>query len=203
MPSKRDLAQERREQILQAASAVFARRGLHAARMDDIVEAAGLSKGAVYWYFDSKDEIIMALLERFMQAELEDLAKLPEDGRPVSARMLAMADHLVRQLESMADLMPIALEFYAEAPRREKVRQTVVKYFSGYQALLSELIDQGVQRGELRAVDPEDTAVAVMASIEGLILYWILGLFEELGRSFRDQVRGAMTLLLRGLEPKE
>ncbi len=58
MVSKSELTEIRREQILEAATSVFARFGVYKARMDDIVEEAGLSKGAVYWYFKSKDEIL-------------------------------------------------------------------------------------------------------------------------------------------------
>jgi len=55
-----DAGEVRRNQILDAATAVFARLGFERARMDDIVEASGLSKGALYWYFNSKEEIITA-----------------------------------------------------------------------------------------------------------------------------------------------
>ena len=58
MPSKDDLTNERRAQILQAAATVFARSGVNGARMDDIVAESGLSKGSLYWYFDSKQEIV-------------------------------------------------------------------------------------------------------------------------------------------------
>jgi AcrR family transcriptional regulator len=75
MPEKQELSELRRDQILQAATVVFARLGFHKARMEDIVKEAGLSKGAVYWYFDSKDEIITTILDRFMDRELENFNK--------------------------------------------------------------------------------------------------------------------------------
>lgn len=64
-----DVSEERRSQILDAAVAVFARLGFHQARMDDIVQEAGLSKGALYWYFKSKDEIVMAILSSLFERE--------------------------------------------------------------------------------------------------------------------------------------
>jgi AcrR family transcriptional regulator len=57
-----DVSEERQNQILEAAVAVFARVGFRTARMDDMAEQAGLSKGALYLYYQSKDAIIAALL---------------------------------------------------------------------------------------------------------------------------------------------
>ncbi|HEY6540074.1 MAG TPA: helix-turn-helix domain-containing protein, partial [Ktedonobacteraceae bacterium] len=65
MSPRPDVSEERRNQILAAASTVFARSGFHEARMDDIAEEVGLSKGALYLYYKSKDAIIAALLKFF------------------------------------------------------------------------------------------------------------------------------------------
>lgn len=65
IPPKPDVRAERQEQILDAAGKTFARLGFNHASMDDIVAEAGLSKGALYWYYESKDAIILALIERF------------------------------------------------------------------------------------------------------------------------------------------
>ena len=71
-----DVSVERKNQILDTAAKVFARHGFHQARMDYIVQESGLSKGAIYWYFKSKDEIITALLERFFEPEMEEAQTL-------------------------------------------------------------------------------------------------------------------------------
>ncbi|HET7081061.1 MAG TPA: helix-turn-helix domain-containing protein, partial [Chloroflexia bacterium] len=57
MSPRPDVSEERKNQILDAAAAVFSRLGFHEARMDDIVRESGLSKGTLYWYFTSKDAI--------------------------------------------------------------------------------------------------------------------------------------------------
>ncbi len=67
MSPREDVSEERKEQILDAATEVFAQKGFDKARMDDIVEETGLSKGALYWYFKSKDDIIFAIMDRIFQ----------------------------------------------------------------------------------------------------------------------------------------
>ena len=74
MSPRPDVSEERKNQILEAAIAVFARLGFQQARMDDIARQAGLSKGALYLYYTSKDAIITALLKYFFTQEFQATA---------------------------------------------------------------------------------------------------------------------------------
>jgi AcrR family transcriptional regulator len=65
MSPRPDVSEERKNQILEAAIAVFARLGFDQSRMEDIAGQAGLSKGALYLYYKSKDAIVAALLTYF------------------------------------------------------------------------------------------------------------------------------------------
>ena len=76
-----DVSEVRKEQILQAAARVFVRKGLDAARMEDIAQEAGLSIGGVYWYFKGKEAVVQALLEEMFDADLRRLhGVLSADG---------------------------------------------------------------------------------------------------------------------------
>ena len=78
MSPRPNVSEERKQQILDAAIAVFARLGFRAARMDDVAEQAGLSKGALYLYYKSKDAIIVALLQHLFAQEFKQLQALVE-----------------------------------------------------------------------------------------------------------------------------
>ena len=80
-----DYARGRRRQILDAAAASFARKGLHSATMDDVCAEAGLSKGAVYGYFRSKDDIISALKVESVQRDGAALKMAMQSGSPEQA----------------------------------------------------------------------------------------------------------------------
>jgi AcrR family transcriptional regulator len=73
MSPRPDKSPERKQQILEAAIAVFARLGFRAARMEDVAEQARLSKGALYLYYKSKDAIIAALLQHLFTQEFKQL----------------------------------------------------------------------------------------------------------------------------------
>jgi AcrR family transcriptional regulator len=196
MSPRPDVSEVRKNQILDAAMAVFARLGFHSARMDDIVREAGLSKGALYWYFKGKDAVITALLERVFARSRDELRALQESEGPVHERLLRLTQHVAAELRRMAHLQPIALEFYAVAARQHVVRQFLKQYFKGYREALAALIRQGIDRGEFRDVDAEAIAVTIIALYEGLALLWAV---DPEAVHWGEQGESAIRLLLEGL----
>ena len=106
MAGKPDLSEERKSQILDAAMETFSKRGFYKARMSDIAESSGLSKGSLYWYFESKDSIILALLERIFEPEIIDLRNLLNDSRPVVERLNEYVDRASDDIVKMLKWMP-------------------------------------------------------------------------------------------------
>ncbi len=193
-----DVSEERIQQIIAAALAVFAREGFAQARMDDIAKEAGLSKGAVYLYFASKDAIIAAILKFFFQQELRLLLRREPISAPIREQLLDMTKRMVGAIERMKPFLSIAFEFYAIAGRRQDVRQFLLGYFADYRNFCRELIQQGIERGEFRAVDPDATAVTILALFEGLALFWMV---DPQNLAIALQAEASMHLLLQGLLP--
>jgi AcrR family transcriptional regulator len=196
MSPRPDVSEERKNQILDAASAVFARLGFHEARMDDIVEEARLSKGALYWYFKSKDAIIAGLLERIFDHELAGIHALETAQGTVSERLVIYTRQMADMFERMKMMSAVAFQFYAVAARHKTVREFLKEYFATYRAVLARIVRQGVEQGEFRAVDPEATAVTIIGLFEGLAL---LGLLDSENMQWEAQALTGMRLILDGL----
>jgi AcrR family transcriptional regulator len=199
MRSKQELSETRKEQILQAATAVFARLGFYKARMDDVVQEAGLSKGAVYWYFESKDEIITTILDRFMQQELENFTRLSQGEGPIPKRLRTLMTALGKEMTSISDLIPIAYEYYAVAAREETTRKKFDQYLSGYVDILEELISEGIERGELKEVPTREVAISLVALMEGCMLLWVLRTSDRRKPDLEKLYETSIDLVLEGL----
>lgn len=179
--------------------AVFARHGFHNARMDDIVQESGLSKGALYWYFKSKEEIITAISQRLFTSDIEKLAGLLVAGGTASERLLQLMRSRVEGLQRMSDVIPILFEFYAAAVHQDNVRQFIKDYFQDFHQLLVALIQQGIDRGEFRPVNTVEIATAIDALFEGLVVRWLIDpqavQWDSLGES-------SILLLVEGLQAR-
>ncbi|MCJ7824461.1 MAG: TetR/AcrR family transcriptional regulator [Anaerolineales bacterium] len=174
MPAKKDIEATRRRQILDAAEIVFAARGIEKTRMDDIVHESGLSKGALYWYFKSKDAIISAMLDRVFISEMREAEALVDAQAPSSERLKTFVAYAVLEYKRFEKLLPLAYEFFAIAARSKAVRETIAGYFKRYTSLLARIIQQGVDNHEFRACDPEAVAISVIGMYEGVAMLWFI-----------------------------
>ncbi len=196
---RQDISEERRAQILEAALEVFARQGFHEARMDDIAQASGLSKGALYLYYKSKDAIIGALLQTLFDVMLRRSRAIEQEEGSARERILRITQRFADEVDLFSKALPVMLEFYAVAARDRVVRASLGGMLDDYSKLLTTLLRQGIERGELRADDPEGLAIALIAIWEGLTLLWVT-MPDKI--RWREQATLAVNVFLDGLEPR-
>ncbi len=200
MSPRPDVSEERKAQILEAAINVFARLGIHNARMDDIVAESGLSKGALYWYFKSKDEIIISILGGLFEREFEDLQPMLESDEPVSERLVQFITYTLSDIQQMLKIIPLAYEFYALAFRNQAVGEAIKGYFRRYLQILKPIIQEGIDSGEFKPAEAQDIALTLGAVIEGTILLWV---YDSETVDLDHQGKTSIQLLLKGIQTKD
>ena len=196
MSTKPDLSEERKSQILDAAMETFSKQGFYKARMSDIAETSGLSKGSLYWYFESKDSIILALLERVFEPELKDFENLLHDHRPVVARLNVYVERAGNDMVRMLKWMPLIYDFIALAFRQEVIKKAISRYYKQTMELLIELIQQGIDSGELQTDDAEEAAIAIGSILEGTIVLWF---YDPDQIDIQAHLKSSTSLLVNGL----
>jgi AcrR family transcriptional regulator len=117
-------AEQRRNQILDAANTVFQRHGFHRASMAQVAAEAGMSVGQIYRYFENKEEVIAAISERDLEQSMQDMRAMLEDPAGVSAALLAGVDQGVAKMLDRPSAA-LFLEVMAEAARNPKVAESV------------------------------------------------------------------------------
>ena len=198
MPTQDDQTQERKNQILEAAMRVFARSGFDKARMDDIVEESGLSKGTLYWYFESKDDIITSILENMFDQELAHLNELQGEGSAAD-RIMAFTQQSIADLDEMRWLIPLVFEFYARALRQENVQEVLRKYLHAYLEILTPMIQSGIDLGEFQPLEAQEVAVEILAIFEGTLL---LSVFDPGIINLEKDIELGTSKLLDGLRAR-
>jgi AcrR family transcriptional regulator len=196
MSPRPDVSEERKNQILDAAMETFSDLGFHKARMSDIAESSGLSKGSLYWYFESKNDIINNLLARVFEPEIKDLQNLLTDARPVAERLMTYAERAAEDMVKLLKWTPLVYDFIALAFRQEFIKKSIRKYYQQNIDIIEQLIQQGLDSGELRAKSARDAAIAITSLLEGTIVLWI---YEPEGIDIMKCVPANLKLLLNGL----
>jgi len=171
MPPRPDVSAERRAQIIQAALACFTRKGYNNTTMDDIVAESGLSKGSLYWYFKSKDDLFAAaFLSSITNFGQEAIAGLDQFAT-ASGKLRALAQAMVGFCQTAEGLFSLLVEFYASSPRREEAGQLWADVFVQYNEIVAEIIEEGVRNGEFKPVDSKSLVWAMMATYDSLAVY--------------------------------
>jgi AcrR family transcriptional regulator len=167
MSPRPDVSAERKPQILQAAAQVFLSKGFTAARMEDIAKQAGLSVGNLYRYFPGKLDITLALMELFLEPSLSnsnDLLSAPGTCRE------RLESSFLRVLEKQdASLLTLYGEMVHLARYEPRVRAVLQDYNQRYQKIVADLLQQGIQNGELRPVDTDAVAFAFQSVFDGFM----------------------------------
>ena len=199
MSPRPNVSDERKVQIINAAEEVFTKKGFDEARMDDIAEETGLSKGTLYLYFKSKDDLIIAILDRMIQREFKQLENLSQDELSATDAIWKITDLLTKDILGWLRLIPIVYQFLALAFRNKYVQIALKKYINRYLDILVPIIQRGVEAGEFRQVDTREVAIAMGALIEGTLLLWV---YDRSLVKPQYHIHSGMKLLLEGVQAR-
>ncbi len=198
MSPKVDVADERRAQIMQAATTCFARKGYHQTTMDDIVAESGLSKGSLYWYFKSKKELFLSLLNAFMEELSGELwERLADPSLSAGDKLRYSCESFASMPDSISpEFIAIMVDFWAQTRHDDEVSRMMVEIYQPYLEQLTALIEEGVASGEFRPLNAAHLASLLIAAYDGLVLQAVVGLpidVQEITATFLD-------VLLKGLK---
>jgi TetR/AcrR family fatty acid metabolism transcriptional regulator len=174
MTPRPDVSAERRAQIIEAAMVCFTRKGYVNTTMDDIVAESGLSKGAIYWYFKSKDDIFEAAFTSMFEAVgAESMAALMA-CETASERLRVGAQTMVGLACDLEGYFGLIVEFWAQCEKRDEVIGFWAEMLAQYQQAIAAIFEGGIQTGEFREVDAGVLAWMIMAAYDGLAAYHMM-----------------------------
>jgi AcrR family transcriptional regulator len=197
MPPIPELEAIRKAQILEAGLKTIAERGCANVTMDDVCRAAGLSKGGLAHYYRSKYELFQSVFEEFFD-------RIFQRGRDTMARF---DDPLDRVLSfdwlydagdpDMGIGYPLLLDFMAISVHDSGYREIFHNWIQNWVTLLSGALAEGIERGEFKDLDPDDTARTISAIYQGVAVRWYLDPEAHstawATRSFQKAIRRLLT----------
>jgi TetR/AcrR family acrAB operon transcriptional repressor len=193
-----------RERILHSASRVFASKGLQKATLDEVASDAGMTKGAIYWHFKSKNDLFFALLDdRFrectspLMGEVDAASRQALAADPLSA-MTQMFKASVLRCTQDAEWPRLYFECVAQT-RDPEVRSRLADFYDRGWALSREMTAALKANGLVPAeADPDVAAVFWTALFDGLVLAWMI----NADKLDMDQLAdGIFRMLWRGIAP--
>lgn len=186
-------AQDSRDEILKAATVLFANRGFHETSMSEVAREARVSKALIFWHFKSKEELFVAVLARLLEPYVIDFAE--------EAGALDDKEQILKLVESYLLFVRDnagSIRFFVAQLLHDKTSKAltsqVLALYDGYRQLLTDLIDRAREKGFCsRDLVPREAAASLLSMLNGTLLEYLF-----VGREGVD-LDGAMKMLRQWL----
>jgi AcrR family transcriptional regulator len=148
--------QATRTRLLEAAARVYAREGFAGATLDDVAREAGLTKGALYGHFGSKNNLLVALIEEHLAAEIATQVSLFDRDETTWKRPFSGSDRWMEELDETPEAFQLLVEFWLAATRDEDMRERVANGFEAVRQMFSGFISTSASDADLD-ISPQGT----------------------------------------------
>ena len=190
-------SEETRTQIIKSAVKLFSINGYTAASVDMICKDAGMSKGAFYHHFESKQALFLALLDGWLVTIDKGIEASEENSVPETFLLITEAFPYI--FKTANEGLPMFLEFWLQASRDDKIWQASITPYRRYHKYFTALIQKGVQEGSFVEVDPEIASRLIVSTAMGLLLQSLL---DPKGAKWEKVARESTIMLVNNLLKK-
>lgn len=184
---------EREDQLLETATRLFKEQGYHSTSMQDLADALGMQKGSLYYYIESKEELLQRLLEQatsFLASQIDEI--YASDLPPAEKLRWALENHAAMMMEHL-DLVAVYLQEYRNLPPEHLKEALAVR--NHYEQVLMQIINDGISAGDFR---PTNVKMAVFGFL-GMV-NWTHQWFSPEGPFTSEEIATALSdLALHGL----
>ena len=184
------------DKLMETANRLFSRNGYDATGVAEICLAAGVSKGAFYHHFPSKQELFLAILAQWMEGLEKAFGMTRQQSANVPEALLQMAELAGQVFQSADAHLSIFLEFWTQAQRDERIWKATLAPYKHYETYFANLIQEGINEGSFEQVDANLAARSLVGMALGLLMQ---ALFEPQALDWGSEVRNRVDFFIQGI----
>ncbi len=189
-------SEETRNHILAVATQLFSQAGYDATGVAEICQAAGVSKGAFYHHFPTKQALFMDLLNSYLNGIDSGFNAMRQENLSIPKTLLQMAE-MAGSLFQSADIhLPIFLEFWTQANHDPQVWEAAIAPYRRYKSYFAAMIQEGIDQGTLQPQDAQLASRVLVSLAVGLLMQ---SLFDPQVSDWPTEAKQSVELLLKGI----
>ena len=189
--------EERQSQIMEAAMKVITRKGFSSARIDDIVNEAGLSKGAIYHHYEGKKDLFLALIDHWETQTFPDFYSRNGKERSASDTLRDFSEEIIKVFKTRSYVFQVEVEFWSLANQDEEIRKRSQELYEKIINLFELVIIKGIREKEFIKVDTRITAIYILSVFQGINWFCI---FDDKKINAVNYIQKSIELINKGLK---
>jgi AcrR family transcriptional regulator len=186
------LADRRRDVLVRAGYAEILEKGIQGATLDSVVARAGSSKGGALYYFPTKEDLLIGVLEWLLRQLNQTLDEVLQAHDSARGKLVSELEVLFHSAEVNRKLYLVFFDFVALGTRQERFRSLLARFFEACHRRDTEIVELGMQEQQFRRVNPHDAAATIRALVDGYCLQWLVGPSDAPIEAYRDRCRAVL-----------
>lgn len=195
--SAQQRGEETRRRIMDAAQECFAQQGYDATGVAAICRRAGVTKGAFYHHFASKQSLFLEMLDEWLAVLDTQLTAVRDSAASVPQALLQMAGMVQPVFYQASGRLPMFLEYWTKATHDTAVWEATIAPYRRYRSFFAAMIRDGIAAGTIRPVDPDAAASVLVSLAAGLIMQ---GVMDPEGADWGQIAHEGVRIFLAGLQ---
>ena len=187
----------RQSQIMEAAMKVITHKGFSNARIDDIVNEAGLSKGAIYHHYEGKKDLFLALIDHWETQTFPDFYSRNGKERSASDTLRDFSEEIIKVFKTRSYVFQVEVEFWSLANQDEEIRKRSQELYEKIINLFELVIIKGIREKEFIKVDTRITAIYILSVFQGINRFCI---FDDKKINAVNYIQKSIELIINGLK---
>ena len=188
--------QKKRDFILEKAKELFIQQGYSGTSMEDLVRYSGVSKGSIYYHFESKDELFLQLIEKDTKEWLASWREKEKNYSSFTEKLHGLAEHYAEDFHN--PLQKVAEEYMFGQPLQTDLLEHALMTIQMKREAYEKIFQEAINSKEIEANDAEDLSYILSGLFDGLSTLYYEKTQDELKRLYRQ----AITYFLRGVLPR-
>ena len=189
--------EERQSQIMEAAMKVITLKGFSSARIDDIVNEAGLSKGAIYHHYEGKKDLFLALIDHWETQTFPDFYSRNGKERSASDTLIDFSEEIIKVFKTRSYVFQVEVEFWSLANQDDEIRKRSQELYEKIINLFELVIIKGIREKEFIKVDTRITAIYILSVFQGINWFCI---FDDKKINALNYIQKSIELIINGLK---
>ena len=187
----------RQSQIMEAAMKVITHKGFSNARIDDIVNEAGLSKGAIYHHYEGKKDLFLALIDHWETQTFPDFYSRNGKERSASDTLRDFSEEIIKVFKTRSYVFQVEVEFWSLANQDDEIRIRSQELYEKIINLFELVIIKGIREKEFIKVDTRITAIYILSVFQGINWFCI---FDDKKINAVNYIQKSIELIINGLK---